>query len=60
MLNKIFDLNLLRISKLSVTCFGYFNFDFKQHIISDLVQKFLGGESIQCKNCTADINLDAC
>ena len=58
MLNKIFDLNLLRISKLSVACFGYFNFVFKQHITSDLVQKFLGGESIQCKNCSVNINLD--
>ncbi|MFW9819544.1 MAG: hypothetical protein ACFFE5_08030, partial [Candidatus Thorarchaeota archaeon] len=48
---KFYDLRVTVMSKFCPYCYTL--------IASDLVQKFLDGESIQCKNCLANINLDA-
>ncbi len=48
---KFYDMRITVMSKFCPYCYTL--------ISSDLVQKFLGGESIQCKNCLANINLDA-
>jgi tetratricopeptide (TPR) repeat protein len=48
---KFYDMRITVMSKFCPYCYTL--------ISNDLVQKFLGGESIQCKNCLANINLDA-
>ncbi|MFX1239890.1 MAG: hypothetical protein ACFFA7_01440 [Promethearchaeota archaeon] len=48
---KFYDMRVTVMSKFCPYCYTL--------ISSDLVEKFLGGESIQCKNCSANINLDA-
>ncbi len=48
---KFYDMRVTVMSKFCPYCYTL--------ISSDLVQKFLDGESIQCKNCFANINLDA-
>ena len=47
---KFYDMRITVISNFCPYCYTL--------ISSDLVQRFLKGESIQCKNCYASINLD--
>ncbi len=48
---KFYDMRITVMSKFCPYCYTL--------ISNELVQKFLNGESVECKNCLANINLDA-